>query len=175
MWLLVLGRLNKYGIQDLSTPLIIIYPLLPSNSNYSVFFLLSKTASHIYHFLTPPSPRSSYPNNNCAAQFAVNLPLVDPQAVFSTYTTHTAAVNLVQPYLNSTLIAQGVGKPFYMFETNTASCGGFAGVSDSFGAALWAIDYGLQLAFGNFTHGMLHTGGQNAFYNVSLFSFGSER
>jgi len=39
------------------------------------------------------------------------------------------------------------------------------GISDSFGAALWAIDYGMQLAYGNFTHGLLHTGGQNAFYN----------
>ena len=56
-----------------------------------------------------------------------------------------------------------------MFETNTASCGGFAGISDTYGAALWAIDYGMQLAYGNFTHGLLHTGGQNAFYNVSLF------
>ena len=58
-----------------------------------------------------------------------------------------------------------------MFETNTASCGGFAGISDSFGAALWGIDYGMQLAFGNFTHGLLHTGGQNAFYNVSSIFF----
>jgi hypothetical protein len=54
-----------------------------------------------------------------------------------------------------------------MFETNTASCGGFPGISDSFGAALWALDYGLQLAHSNFTHGMLHVGGQNNFYNVS--------
>jgi len=52
-----------------------------------------------------------------------------------------------------------------MFETNTASCGGFAGISDSYGAALWAMDYGFQLAFTNFTHGMLHVGGQNTFYN----------
>ena len=55
-----------------------------------------------------------------------------------------------------------------MFETNTASCGGFAGISDSFGASLWAIDYGMQLAYGNFTNGLLHLGGQNAFYNVSF-------
>jgi hypothetical protein len=67
------------------------------------------------------------------------------------------------------LIAQGAGKPFYMFETNTASCGGFAGISDSFGAALWGIDYGMQLAYGNFTLAMFHTGGQNSFYKVSVF------
>lgn len=58
-----------------------------------------------------------------------------------------------------------------MFETNTASCAGFAGVSDSYGAALWAIDYGMQLAYGNFTHGLLHMGGQNSFYNASTTVF----
>ena len=63
----------------------------------------------------------SYPNNNCAAQFATTAdgPIIDPQTVFPSYTTHSEAVNLVQPYLNSILIAQEVGKPFYI-------CGGFA-------------------------------------------------
>ena len=56
-----------------------------------------------------------------------------------------------------------------MFETNTASCGGFPGVSDTYGVALWAIDYGMQLAYGNFSHGLFHTGGQNSFYNVGVF------
>lgn len=55
-----------------------------------------------------------------------------------------------------------------IFETNTASCGGFPGISDSFGATLWALDYGLQIAHGNITHGLLHVGGQNNFYNVRL-------
>lgn len=53
-----------------------------------------------------------------------------------------------------------------MLETNTASCGGFAGVSDSFGAALWGVDYAMQMAWGNFSGAMLHVGGQNVFYNV---------
>lgn len=54
-----------------------------------------------------------------------------------------------------------------MFETNTASCGGFPGASNSFGAALWGVDYGMQLAFSNFTQALLHVGGQNTYYNVS--------
>ena len=54
-----------------------------------------------------------------------------------------------------------------MFETNTASCGGFPGVSDSFGSALWAVDYGLQMAYSNFTGALLHIGGQDVSYNVS--------
>lgn len=54
-----------------------------------------------------------------------------------------------------------------MFETNTASCGGFPGISDSYGAALWALDYGLQMAYSNFSEALLHVGGQNVYYNVS--------
>lgn len=60
-------------------------------------------------------------------------------------------------------------KQFLMFETNTASCGGFAGISNSFGAALWALDYGLQMSYSNFSHALLHFGGQNVAYNVCRF------
>lgn len=50
-----------------------------------------------------------------------------------------------------------------------ASCGGFAGVSDSFGSALWALDYGLQMAYSNFSGALLHVGGEDVYYNVSVF------
>lgn len=53
-----------------------------------------------------------------------------------------------------------------MFETNTASCGGFPGISDSFGSALWALDYGLQMAYSNFSGALFHVGGQSVYYNV---------
>lgn len=58
-----------------------------------------------------------------------------------------------------------------MFETNTASCGGFPGISDSYGAALWATDYAMQMAHGNFSGSLFHVGGQNVFYNVSVLTF----
>lgn len=110
----------------------------------------------------------SYPDNNCAAihpgdRFGAPT---DPQSVFANYLNHTSGVHLVSPYLNSTAIAQSVGKPFIMFETNTASCGGFPGISDSFGAGLWALDYGMQMAYGNFSGALLHVGGSDAVYNV---------
>ena len=89
--------------------------------------------------------------------------------MFPQYLTHTSSQTLVQPYLNTSSIAQQLGKEFMMFETNTASCGGFPGVSDSFGSALWAVDYGLQMAYSNFTGALLHVGGQNVSYNVSFF------
>jgi hypothetical protein len=108
-----------------------------------------------------------YPRDNCAAMFGGPnaTGIVDPQSVLSLYLTHDAHTELLQPYLNSTMYAQSVGKPFLMFETNTASCGGFLGVSDSFTAALWGLDYALQMAHSNFSGAMFHLGGQNVFYN----------
>jgi hypothetical protein len=48
------------------------------------------------------------------------------------------------------------------------SCGGFNGISDSFTAALWGLDYTLQMVHSNFSGAMFHLDGQNVFYNVSL-------
>lgn len=110
-----------------------------------------------------------YPDNNCAAAFpdaGFGTP-VDPQSVFANYLTHASGKNIVSQYLDSLPLAQQYGKQFMMFETNTASCGGFPGVSDSFGSALWAVDYGLQMAYSNFTGALLHIGGQDVSYNVS--------
>lgn len=56
-------------------------------------------------------------------------------------------------------------KPMIMFETNTASCSGFPGISDSFGAALWGLDWALMMAFNNFSAALFHVGGQNTYYN----------
>ncbi|EIN05129.1 glycoside hydrolase family 79 protein [Punctularia strigosozonata HHB-11173 SS5] len=106
-----------------------------------------------------------YPDNNCAAQFGTDAQAKDPQTVFSDYLNHTSGQLLVQPYLNSTGIAQGAGKPFIMFETNSASCGGFPGVSNSYGSALWMLDYGMQMAHSNFSGAHVHIGGQNVYYN----------
>ena len=107
---------------------------------------------------------SSYPNNNCRAAFGTGA-IQDPQENFQSYLTHQGVVNLVQPYLNSTMIAQQANKRFMMFETNSASCGGFPGISDSFGGALWGLDYGLQMAYANFSNALVHIGGQNVYYN----------
>jgi len=52
-----------------------------------------------------------------------------------------------------------------MFETNTASCGGFPGISDAFGAALWGVDWAMQMAAMNFSGALFHVGGQSVSYN----------
>ncbi|KAG6867070.1 hypothetical protein C0993_007090 [Termitomyces sp. T159_Od127] len=67
----------------------------------------------------------------------------DPQTIFPDFLSHTAQFSgnsIIQKFLNSTQFAIDNGKRLFMMETNTGSCGGFAGISDAFGAALWGID-----------------------------------
>ncbi|RDB17658.1 Beta-glucuronidase [Hypsizygus marmoreus] len=106
----------------------------------------------------------NYPADNCFAQFGLGT-YQDPQVVFPSYLNHNAGKNIINKYLNSTAYVQTKNKRMLMFETNTASCGGFAGISDSFGAALWGLDYTLELAHSNFSGALMHVGGQNVFYN----------
>ncbi|KAF8141081.1 hypothetical protein K438DRAFT_2030235 [Mycena galopus ATCC 62051] len=106
-----------------------------------------------------------YPSDNCAKVLNTTDPIVDPQQIFNTYLNHTAATSIVSKYINSTLMAQSYDLPFVMLETNTASCDGFPGLSDSFGSSLWALDYGLQMASSNFTGALLHVGGTSGYYN----------
>ncbi|KZT66775.1 glycoside hydrolase family 79 protein [Daedalea quercina L-15889] len=107
-----------------------------------------------------------YPDDNCAAQYGSAFGQAqDPQSVFSNYLNHTSALSIVEPYVNSSQIANAAGKPFIMFETNSASCGGFPGVSDSFGAALWLADYALSMAAAGFSGALVHVGGQDVYYN----------
>jgi len=111
---------------------------------------------------------ASYPDQNCAAQFG--LPPKVPQQEFSNYLNHTAAQSQVAHFINGSLPALQAGKQFLMMETNSASCGGFPGISNSFGSALWGLDYGLQMAFHNFSGALLHVSGQNVYYNVGANS-----
>jgi hypothetical protein len=114
----------------------------------------------------------SYPLDNCAEAQPNNPDFThyDPQAIFPQYLNHQSGLDLVNPYIPSIAIAQAAGKPFIMFETNTASCGGFRGISDSFGSALWAIDYGFQMASAGFNEALLHVSGQGVYYNVGRSS-----
>ena len=109
---------------------------------------------------------SSYPADNCNGSSHI-----DPQSILQPiYLDHQAIQTQNNAYTNSTSIAQQLGKPFILFETNTASCGGFSGLSDSFAASLWGVDYSLNMAMGNVSHAFFHVGGQSDYYNVSYLS-----
>ncbi|KAG6901005.1 hypothetical protein C0995_002575 [Termitomyces sp. Mi166 len=110
----------------------------------------------------------NYPTDNCALRFNTGGPIQDPQTIFPNFLSHTSQFsgnNIIQKFLNSTQFAIANGKRLLMMETNTGSCGGFPGISDAFGAALWGIDYAFQMAYNNFAGGMIHVGGQNVYYN----------
>ncbi|KAF9233183.1 glycoside hydrolase family 79 protein [Melanogaster broomeanus] len=91
-----------------------------------------------------------------------------PEDVFNTgftFSPHTSIIthrySLVAPYLNASAYAASQGKPFVMMET------GFPGLSDSFGAAMWAVDYALQMGVSGFWGAMMHVSGQDVYYNVT--------
>lgn len=148
------------------------YGLLTSSQHTRTAWVSSLSSSACIRFLVLVLSfehyQCSYPHDNCAAIYptAGNTPIV-PQDIFTDYLDHSGSTSIVEPYVNSANIALAANKPFLMFETNSASCGGFPGVSNSFGAALWALDYGLQMAASNFSGALLHVGGQNVYYNVS--------
>jgi hypothetical protein len=77
----------------------------------------------------------SYPEDNCG----VNGNYLNAQDIYSEWLNHTSVTNLTTPYFDGTRQALAAGKEMIMFETNTASCGGFAGLSDSFAATLWYV------------------------------------
>ncbi|KAH9914074.1 uncharacterized protein BXZ73DRAFT_81750 [Epithele typhae] len=87
-----------------------------------------------------------YAQSNCAAVFPNGGfgPMLDPQTILPLISGHGAAQGVLAPFLPGVAAARAAGKQFMMFETNTASCGGFGGVSGAH----------------------LHMGGQNASYNV---------
>ncbi|CUA78488.1 Beta-glucuronidase [Rhizoctonia solani] len=101
-----------------------------------------------------------YPNNNCQIGS-----VRDPQSFFAEYLSHDQLSQDAAEYTEFSRIVQAAGKPLFMLETNTAACGGFPGISDSFGAGLWATDWALKLATNNFSSALLHVGGQGDYYN----------
>lgn len=74
-----------------------------------------------------------YPSNNC--QVGGNI--INAQDIFYQFLNHTSAQSLTSWYLPTSSAAVAAGKDMIMLEMNTASCGGFPGLSDSFGAAMW--------------------------------------
>ncbi|KAF7981203.1 hypothetical protein HWV62_34531 [Athelia sp. TMB] len=107
-----------------------------------------------------------YPDTNCGVMYpSADDPIQNPQTVFPQYLNHTAGTSIIAQFINCSREAQAIGKPMLMFETNTASCGGFPGISNSYGSALWGMDYGLTMAASNFSGAMFHVSGADVYYN----------
>ena len=117
-----------------------------------------------------------YPTDNCPLDEEGNYPPVaeiDAETVryFNDFSQHDGNFRSVKHfaglYGRMAAIAAEHQIPLVLLETNTASCNGFLGLSDSFLGALWNLDLGMQLASSGFSHMMVHLGGQAAYYNVS--------
>ena len=106
-----------------------------------------------------------YPDNNCGAVFGTGGAIRVPQELIGVYLDHHHLRTWTDYYIETGLYAQQMQKPLIMFETNTASCGGFPGISNAFAGALWGLDYALQLARKNFSEALFHVGGQSVYYN----------
>ncbi|KAI0356333.1 hypothetical protein OH77DRAFT_1423976 [Trametes cingulata] len=79
--------------------------------------------------------RHSYPQSACGGA-STNLPSL---------MSHSGIVSYVSQYKAEATAAHNAGKKFFLGETNSATCGG-GGISPTFGAGLWIIDYVLQSA-----------------------------
>jgi hypothetical protein len=57
----------------------------------------------------------------------------------------SSIISYTSRYKTEAAAAHEVKKSYYLAETNSATCGG-GGISPTFGAALWIIDYSIQAA-----------------------------
>lgn len=100
-----------------------------------------------------------YPYDNCFPGRHL------PQDMMNEYMSHAFVTRFVDSYRSASSEAASYNKPIVLLETNTASCGGFPGLSNAFASTLWATDVAMQFASINFTNMMLHVGGQHEYYN----------
>lgn len=73
---------------------------------------------------------------------------------------HSSTVASVAKHLNESriLVSQGVTQPYILGETNSLYNEGAPGLSNSFGAALWGLDFNLHCAANNIRRVHMHQG-----------------
>ncbi|TDL29534.1 glycoside hydrolase family 79 protein [Rickenella mellea] len=98
-----------------------------------------------------------YPQNNCNDTHDYDIDY---------YSQHILVVRLASWNLPGIHLAQASGKQVVMDEFNSASCGGIPGISDTFVASLWIIDYSLQMASIGYSAIYLHTRERGVTYNL---------
>ncbi|EPS38652.1 hypothetical protein H072_7643 [Dactylellina haptotyla CBS 200.50] len=76
-----------------------------------------------------------YPQSGCSGSVTIQ-PLL----------SHASLYELLSNYISQVEAAESVGGQFAIGETNTVSCTGRAGISDTFAAALWLVNYVLLSA-----------------------------
>jgi len=105
-----------------------VYLSYPRWSTHGLIPILSSAISYVKTF-----SGHSYPQSACGGA-STDLPSL---------MNHTEIVSYTSQYKSEATAAHNVGKKYFLGETNSATCGG-GGISPTFGAALWVIDYVLQ-------------------------------
>jgi hypothetical protein len=72
-----------------------------------------------------------------------NYPQSSSTANLAQLMSHSAIASQIEPYAAEVVAATAKGKSHIMGETNSATQGG-GGISPTFGAALWILDYVMQ-------------------------------
>ncbi|KAF2139789.1 glycoside hydrolase family 79 protein [Aplosporella prunicola CBS 121167] len=97
-----------------------------------------------------------YPQSTCDTErwYRMRLDLLS---------NHTTLWLNVSQYVPQVAAADAAGIPFVLGETNSISCSGRSGISDTFGAALWGVDYVLMAASIGIEKVYFHLGAQSEY------------
>ncbi|KAI0120506.1 hypothetical protein F4776DRAFT_632888 [Hypoxylon sp. NC0597] len=97
-----------------------------------------------------------YPQSSCDAARWLRMRL-------DLLANHTVLWLNVSQYVPQVAAADKAGAPLVMGETNSVSCSGKSGISDTFGAALWGVDYVLLNAAVGIQKTYFHLGAQSEY------------
>lgn len=97
-----------------------------------------------------------YPQSTCDTErwYRMRLDLLS---------NHTTVWQNVSQYIPQVEAAHALGKPLVNGETNSVSCSGHSGISDTLGAALWAVDYVFTHISIGFQKVYFHLGAQSEY------------
>ncbi|OTA62470.1 hypothetical protein K449DRAFT_382475 [Hypoxylon sp. EC38] len=84
---------------------------------------------------------------------------------------HTVLWLNVSQYAPQVAAADRAGAPLVMGETNSVSCSGKSGISDTFGAALWGVDYVLLGAAIGIQKTYFHLGAQSEYSSFTPLGY----
>ncbi|KAK7739091.1 hypothetical protein SLS62_011313 [Diatrype stigma] len=84
---------------------------------------------------------------------------------------HTTLWRNVSQYALEAEAADKAGATLVMGETNSVSCGGRSGISDTFGAALWGVDYVLMDASIGVSKTYFHLGAQSEYSSFTPLAY----
>ncbi|KAK0647761.1 Beta-glucuronidase [Lasiodiplodia hormozganensis] len=97
-----------------------------------------------------------YPQSTCDTERWLRMRL-------DLLSNHTTLWLNVSQYVPQVAAADAAGSPLVLGETNSISCSGRSGISDTFGAALWGVDYVLLAASIGIEKTYFHLGAQSEY------------